>query len=55
VRSPAGASGLAAPVEKGTLQRGQGATVGFSVTDKQKDIKVTYTGILPDLFREGKA
>lgn len=41
-------------VEKGTVERGQGATVGFSVTDNQKDVKVTYTGILPDLFREGQ-
>ena len=24
------------------------------MTDKQKDVKVTYTGILPDLFREGQ-
>ncbi|RWF34869.1 MAG: cytochrome c maturation protein CcmE [Mesorhizobium sp.] len=39
-------------VEKGTIVRGQGATVAFSVTDKQKSVKVTYTGILPDLFRE---
>jgi len=39
-------------VEKGTLQRGQGATVAFAVTDTHKSIKVTYTGILPDLFRE---
>jgi cytochrome c-type biogenesis protein CcmE len=39
-------------VEKGTIERGQGATVAFSVTDKQKSVKVTYTGILPDLFRE---
>ncbi|RVB38050.1 cytochrome c maturation protein CcmE [Mesorhizobium sp. M7A.F.Ca.CA.004.05.1.1] len=39
-------------VEKGTIQRGQGATVGFSVTDTHKSVKVTYTGILPDLFRE---
>jgi cytochrome c-type biogenesis protein CcmE len=38
-------------VEKGTIQRGQGATVAFSVTDTQKSVKVTYTGILPDLFR----
>ncbi|TIV09962.1 MAG: cytochrome c maturation protein CcmE, partial [Mesorhizobium sp.] len=29
-----------------------GATVAFSVTDNQKQVKVTYTGILPDLFRE---
>jgi cytochrome c-type biogenesis protein CcmE len=39
-------------VEKGTVERGQGATVAFSVTDKQKSVKVTYTGILPDLFGE---
>ncbi len=39
-------------VEKGTIERGQGATVAFSVTDNQKQVKVTYTGILPDLFRE---
>jgi cytochrome c-type biogenesis protein CcmE len=39
-------------VEKGTVARGQGATVAFSVTDKLKSVKVTYTGILPDLFRE---
>ena len=39
-------------VEKGTIQRGQGATVAFSVTDTLKSVKVTYTGILPDLFRE---
>ncbi|TIU91935.1 MAG: cytochrome c biogenesis protein CcmE, partial [Mesorhizobium sp.] len=38
-------------VEKGTIVRGQGATVAFSVTDEQKSVKVTYTGILPDLFR----
>jgi cytochrome c-type biogenesis protein CcmE len=39
-------------VEKGTIRRDQGATVAFSVTDTQKSVKVTYTGILPDLFRE---
>ena len=39
-------------VEKGTIQRGQGTTVAFAVTDTQKSVKVTYTGILPDLFRE---
>jgi cytochrome c-type biogenesis protein CcmE len=41
-------------VEDGTLVRGQGATVTFDVTDKKKAVKVTYTGILPDLFREGQ-
>jgi cytochrome c-type biogenesis protein CcmE len=41
-------------VEDGTLVRGEGATVTFDVTDKKKAVKVTYTGILPDLFREGQ-
>jgi cytochrome c-type biogenesis protein CcmE len=31
-----------------------GLTVGFTVTDTMKTIPVTYTGILPDLFKEGK-
>jgi cytochrome c-type biogenesis protein CcmE len=39
-------------VEKGTIIRGQGTEVSFGVTDKENSVKVTYTGILPDLFRE---
>ena len=39
-------------VEKGTIVRDQGAEVAFSVTDTEKSVKVAYTGILPDLFRE---
>jgi cytochrome c-type biogenesis protein CcmE len=31
-----------------------GLTVQFVVTDTAKDMTVAYTGILPDLFREGK-
>ncbi len=31
-----------------------GLTVHFKVTDTAKTIPVVYTGILPDLFREGK-
>lgn len=30
------------------------SAVSFVVTDFQHDIKVTYRGLLPDLFREGK-
>jgi cytochrome c-type biogenesis protein CcmE len=29
-------------------------SVRFAVTDGNKDILVTYTGVLPDLFREGQ-
>ena len=42
-------------VEAGSVQRDKDAlTVRFVVTDTAKAIPVTYTGILPDLFREGK-
>ena len=42
-------------VEEGSVQRGKDAlTVRFRVTDTAKTIPVTYTGILPDLFKEGK-
>jgi len=42
-------------VESGSLQRqADGLTVRFVVTDTAKSIPVVYSGILPDLFREGK-
>ena len=42
-------------VEIGSLVRGNdGLTVNFKVTDTVKTVPVTYTGILPDLFKEGK-
>jgi cytochrome c-type biogenesis protein CcmE len=42
-------------VEAGSVVRDKDAlTVRFRVTDTAKTIPVTYTGILPDLFREGK-
>ena len=39
-------------VEAGSIVRGEGTTVRFIVTDMQKSLPVTYTGVLPDLFRE---
>ena len=39
-------------VEKGSIQRGQGTEVEFTVTDQIKVVKVVYNGLLPDLFRE---
>jgi cytochrome c-type biogenesis protein CcmE len=41
-------------VEKGTLKKGEGITVSFVVTDTIKTLAVSYTGQLPDLFREGQ-
>ena len=40
-------------VKDGSLKRND-MTVHFVVTDTVKDIPVAYTGILPDLFKEGK-
>ena len=40
-------------VKDGSLRR-DGLTVHFVITDLVKDIPVAYTGILPDLFKEGK-
>ena len=40
-------------VSEGTLVRGQGDTISFSVTDTKTTIPVRYTGVLPDLFAEG--
>jgi cytochrome c-type biogenesis protein CcmE len=42
-------------VTKGTMQRAEdGLTVTFDVTDMAETVKVSYTGILPDLFKEGQ-
>lgn len=42
-------------VEDGSLKReGDGLTVHFVMTDMAKRVPVTYKGILPDLFKEGK-
>jgi cytochrome c-type biogenesis protein CcmE len=41
-------------VEEGSLVRGQGETITFRVTDMTNSVAVTYTGILPDLFKEGE-
>jgi cytochrome c-type biogenesis protein CcmE len=40
-------------VKEGSLQRVE-LNVNFVITDTAKDIPVTYKGILPDLFKEGK-
>jgi cytochrome c-type biogenesis protein CcmE len=42
-------------VESGSLKRqADGLTATFVVTDTAKSIPVSYKGILPDLFKEGK-
>lgn len=41
-------------VEEGSVRREGSATVTFKVTDFRTARTVSYTGILPDLFREGQ-
>jgi cytochrome c-type biogenesis protein CcmE len=41
-------------VKQGSLVREGGRTVRFAVTDTKQEVEVTYTGLLPDLFREGQ-
>jgi cytochrome c-type biogenesis protein CcmE len=41
-------------VETGSMVKGANSTTSFVVTDKIGSIKVTYTGVLPDLFGEGQ-
>lgn len=41
-------------VETGSVERGDHLKVRFKVTDGQNTVAVSYTGVLPDLFREGQ-
>lgn len=41
-------------VEEGSLKRGEGLNVSFTLADCEKTLPVRYEGILPDLFREGQ-
>lgn len=47
---------LGGVVLEGSLKRAPGSLeVGFVVTDRFNQLPVRYTGILPDLFREGQS
>ena len=47
---------VAGLVKKGSVETlADGITRRFTVTDCASDVTVQYTGILPDLFREGQA
>ncbi len=42
-------------VKDGSVSRaGDGLTLAFTVTDGARETRVTYTGLVPDLFREGQ-
>ena len=41
-------------VENASVEKAEGQRVAFRVTDGGRSMKVSYTGILPDLFKEGQ-
>ncbi|MFL5336755.1 MAG: cytochrome c maturation protein CcmE [Geminicoccaceae bacterium] len=41
-------------VVDGSIRREPDGTVWFAVTDKAKEVRVAYKGLLPDLFRDGQ-
>ncbi len=41
-------------VEPGTVVKSADEKIAFSVTDGGKSLKVSYQGLVPDLFREGQ-
>ena len=41
-------------VVEGSVQRGDGTEVSFTLSDGAATVDVIYAGILPDLFREGQ-
>ncbi|WP_198319950.1 cytochrome c maturation protein CcmE [Antarctobacter heliothermus] len=52
--SPAEVFRIGGLVEEGTLIRGDGEQIRFSVTDGGATVPVIYTGVLPDLFEENQ-
>ena len=52
---PAGATlQLGGLVEKGSLKHGEGLDIAFTMADCTNTVAVRYSGVLPDLFREGQ-
>ena len=52
--SPAEVFRMGGLVSQGSLVRGQGETVSFSVNDGAQTVAVQFTGVLPDLFAENQ-
>ena len=41
-------------VKDGSVVRGENKSITFVITDSNKEVRVAYTGQVPDLFREGQ-
>ena len=52
--APGTAIRLGGIVQPGSIQKSENLAVRFEVTDGNRSVPVAFTGILPDLFREGQ-
>lgn len=52
--APGTSARLGGLVAAGTVVRSEGGKIDFVVTDGVADVRVSYRGVLPDLFREGQ-
>ena len=52
--APGAALQLGGLVERGSLKRGEGLKIEFTMSDCRNAVPVRYEGVLPDLFREGQ-
>jgi cytochrome c-type biogenesis protein CcmE len=53
--SPAAEIRLGGLVKEGSIaRRPDGLTIDFVVTDRARETRVSYTGLVPDLFKEGQ-
>ena len=54
VEPPTRSIRLGGLVMEGSIERGEGVETAFRVTDGGAEVTIVYSGILPDLFREGQ-
>ena len=52
--APGTAIRLGGIVQPGSVKKGENLAIRFEVTDGNRSVPVAFTGILPDLFREGQ-
>jgi cytochrome c-type biogenesis protein CcmE len=52
--NPAAQVRLGGLVKSGSVKRGEGLSLVFTLTDNHQELLVQYHGILPDLFKEGQ-
>lgn len=54
VLSPAQLIRVGGLVKSGSIEHGNGDSINFVITDGVAEVKISYSGVLPNLFREGQ-